>query len=618
MYKFCFACLCSLHKSQAGYKKVAKASGLVLALATVAGFSAAVQAADTGDAPASYGLALHEIPVEPPRFGTRAPDDDEIGIFSDDEDNFDDEDGVPDFNPIVQNMKGYQLNVFASNPTNEVANIVGWVDFNGDGQFSADEAALGTLPPNTDDLTKVRLIWPDLDGVSSDFIGTSYARFRITTDVITPNDFVGTFSDGEVEDYMLTILLDTDGDDNADITDLDDDGDGIADLVEGLADTDGDGLVDSLDPDSDNDLLPDFYEVGPDPSNPQDSDGDGIADFRDTDSDNDLNPDTLSLNSDLDNDGISGDIEGIGDPDHDGVINPIDIDSDNDGILDSIETLTDTDGDGVPNFLDLDSDNDGVSDLIEASNGVIDVTDLDRDGDGRLDAVLAHGFNGLANTIETEDDSGITSFVLADSDGDGIPDFVDLDSDGDGKPDITELEGVDANGDSLVDQLIDSDGDGLVDSVDIDSNPNSADIDGDGIIDEADIDFLDDTDLDSDGIADSMDPDSDGNGLVDSAAGQFILGDELPDADGDGIPDLQDAIDGPNDDDTNGNGSNQFAGITGGSSEDRVLTGLSGGGSGCTVGAGTAKDPLLLLLVLASLVFLLRRRSTSLRLTERG
>ena len=616
MYKICFACLCSLHKLQA-HKKVVTTLGFLLSLATVFGASVA-QAADTGDAPASYGIALHEIPVEPPRLGTRAPDDDVIGIISDDDDNIDDEDGIPDFNQIVQNMKGYQLNVFGSNPTNEVANIVGWIDFNGDGQFSANEAALGTLPPNTNELTKVRLVWPDLDGISSDFVGTSYARFRITTDVITPNDFIGTFSDGEVEDYQVEILLDTDGDDNADITDNDDDGDSITDKIEGDVDTDGDGLVDRLDPDSDNDLLPDFFEVGPDVGFPVDTDGDGIPDFLDVDSNNDLNPDTLSLNSDLDNDGISGEIEGVGDPDGDGIINAIDIDSDNDGIIDSIETLTDTDGDGVPNFLDLDSDNDGVSDLIEASNGVIDVTDLDRDGDGRLDAVLAHGFNGLADTIETSSDSGVTSFVLADSDGDGIADFVDLDSDSDGIPDITEQEGQDADGDSLVDQLLDSDGDGLVDSVDIDFNPSSSDTDGDGIIDEADIDFVDDSDLDSDGIADSMDPDSDGNGLVDTAVGQFIVGDELPDADADGIPDLQDAIDGPNADDTNGNGGNQFAGITGGSSDDRVQTGLSGSGAGCTIGSGTAKDPLFLLLLVVSLGFLLRRRMSAVQLSRRS
>ena len=72
--------------------------------------------------------------------------------------------------------------------------------------------------------------------------------------------------------------------------------------------------------------------------------------------------------------------------------------------------------------------------------------------------------------------------------------------------------------------LLDSDGDGLFDVVDIDNNPGSSDIDGDGIIDEADIDFVNGgADTDFDGIADASDPDADGNGLVDTAVGQFIL-----------------------------------------------------------------------------------------------
>ena len=608
MYKFSLACLSSplggKRRSQALLNPSTTLLSVLVAIASVFGVSAA-HAVDIGNLPASYGQALHNIPVEPPQLGWRAPDADDPsapGGFDDTEDN-----GVPDFSTIVQNAKGYQLNVFAANPTNEVANVVGWIDFNGDGMFTPEEAAVQTIPPNTNEVVKVRMVWPQLEGVSSDFTGLSYARFRITTDVITPNDFVGTFSDGEVEDYEVFIMPDADGDFIADDEDPDDDNDRIPDVVEGFtADSDGDGILDYLDADSDNDLLPDFFEVGPNPQVPVDTDGDGIPDFLDLDSDNDQNPDSLLLNADLDGDGIAGDIEGIGDPDGDGILNALDIDSDNDGILDSIETLSDTDGDRIPNFLDLDSDNDGVSDLIEASNGVIDVTDLDRDGDGRLDPVLPHGTNGLADTIETEIDSGVTSFVLADSDGDGIADFVDLDSDSDGTPDIIELQGVDANNDSLVDLLLDSDGDGLFDVIDIDSNPNSSDIDGDGIIDEADIDFLDGTDTDFDGIVDSMDPDSDGNGLVDTAVGQFVLGDQLPDSDADGIPDLQDAIDGPNDDDTNGNGANQLLGNTGGNSG-LVQTGLSGGGAGCTV--GSSKDPLLLLLAIISLGFLLRRRA---------
>jgi len=251
---------------------------------------------------------------------------------------------------------------------------------------------------------------------------------------------------------------------------------------------------------------------------------------------------------------------------------------------------------------------------------VIEVLDLDRDGDGRLDPGLYHSENGLADTIETEPDSGVTAFVLADSDGDGIPDYLDLDSDSDGTPDLIEqTSGNDANADSQLDALVDTDGDGLIDSVDIDSNPAGSDLDGDGIVDDADIDFVEGTDSDLDGIVDSRDPDSDGNGFVDANSGQFVFGDTFPDSDADGIPDLQDAIDGPNSDETNGNGANQFAGIAG--MGNRVQTGLSGNGGGCTITAGQAKnaaiDPLFILLLVVSFGYLALRRQTTVQAPSR-
>ncbi|MDD9934820.1 MAG: hypothetical protein OXT09_14520, partial [Myxococcales bacterium] len=55
---------------------------------------------------------------------------------------------------------------------------------------------------------------------------------------------------------------DTDGDNVPDFQDLDDDNDGIPDLVEGDADTDGDGTPDYRDLDSDNDGIPDVTEAG--------------------------------------------------------------------------------------------------------------------------------------------------------------------------------------------------------------------------------------------------------------------------------------------------------------------------------------------------------------------
>lgn len=69
------------------------------------------------------------------------------------------------------------------------------------------------------------------------------------------------------------------------------DGDGIADVLEMVAgqdlDTDGDGLVDRIDGDSDGDGLPDVLEAGADGCTIADTDGDGVPDSRDADSDDD-------------------------------------------------------------------------------------------------------------------------------------------------------------------------------------------------------------------------------------------------------------------------------------------------------------------------------------------
>ena len=89
------------------------------------------------------------------------------------------------------------------------------------------------------------------------------------------------------------------------INSIDDDGDGILNVIEGTDDTDGDGIPDYQDIDSDNDNILDAEEGN------IDSDGDGTPNYKD-------------------------------------------LDSDDDGISDRIETNSDCDADGTPNYLDLD------------------------------------------------------------------------------------------------------------------------------------------------------------------------------------------------------------------------------------------------------------------------
>lgn len=546
-------------------------------------------AVDTGDAPLSYGTASHTVVEGAPYFGEISPDDNEpvAGPLADldDTDNgaanaIDDEDGVFGFPTLVQNGKAWDVNVFATNPGTSDVTIVGWVDFDGNGNFEPDEAASGVLPAGADN-EKVKLIWNDLRGITTDYFGTTYLRIRVSSDSFGNADPSGQLSDGEVEDYLMQILSDTDGDEIPNQIDPDNDNDGIPDVVEGTSvDTDNDGTPDYLDFDSDNDFVPDFVEAGDDPQNPVDTDGDGFPDYVDLDSNDDGVADGEAVAGDDDADGATSDVEGNFDSDGDGILNGNDVDSDNDLIPDAIEigngdAPVDTDGDGVPDFLDLDSDNDGISDLREGNVGALDVGDLDLDNNGRVDSGQVFGANGMADAAETQPDSGIPVFAISDADLDGVRDYVDLDSDNDGISDILEAGGSD------------SDSNGTVDS--------NADVNGDGYIDDA-VNALTTTgalpDVDEDFLPDFQDADADGSAGGGSTSGGSTDG--STDGSSDGGTDT-----GSTDGSTDG-------GVTGGDSAEIIQTGVNG----CTIGAvGEPVLPLMALLAVAGL--LLRRRAVT-------
>ncbi len=593
-------------------------SVLIPALMITAG---PVLAVDTGDAPSSYGLASHEVIANGPFLGTIGPDDNDpvatIAADGDDLANGDDEDGISTFPVLIQNSKAYSLTVVATNPSATDASYTAWIDFDGNGHFEADEASTPMVIPAGTGADDNLLLWPSLDGISTDFVGISYVRVRITTDALGNDQAAGAASDGEVEDYAVEFIADTDGDLIPDQDDPDDDNDGIPDTVDGVGvDTDGDGIDNLLDTDSDGDGISDFEEAGPNPQAPVDTDNDGTPDFMDTDSNDDGTPDSGSAD-DADGDGLADAVEGAGDADGDGILNIQDIDSDNDTIPDAVEAVdaqnpVDTDADGIPDFLDLDSDNDGIPDLYEASAGDIDTASLDADGDGRVDSGSVFGSNGLVDAVETAADSGILVFQLVDTDSDGSPDYVDIDSDNDGLNDTVESGGSDADGNGVVDALVDTDSDGIDDNVDA-SITGGADADADGIDDAFDSDFVLTADADNDGIVDASDIDANGDGIVDDS--NAIANGTLLDDDNDGVPDFQDTDDSSTPLTPIAPGDTDDEGPTAGPTVPdvpRVETGLDGI-AGCSITAGNARgfDPVLLLLVLSALGVLVRGRHVS-------
>ena len=207
---------------------------------------------------------------------------------------------------------------------------------------------------------------------------------------------------------------------------IDEDGDGLASIVDNapnhfgsIEDHDNDGISNRLDLDDDNDGIPDLLE------------GSGLID---TDLDNE--PDSSDLDSD--NDGIPDLKEGqtgLIDDDNNGVVDNI-IDANNDGlddlILNSFMTI-DTDHDGTPDFQDLDSDDDQIFDLIEANLPTANLSLVDSNNDGQVDTIID---NGLPTP----------TFVPVDFDLDGYEDYIDIDSDNDGFTDALENGDHNQNG----------------------------------------------------------------------------------------------------------------------------------------------------------------------------
>ncbi|MEL7038625.1 MAG: GEVED domain-containing protein, partial [Cyanobacteria bacterium J06592_8] len=183
---------------------------------------------DFGDAPATYGTPSHSI-VQTIGLGTAEIDAEAASQPTPDADGDDingttpdDEDAFTTLTPLAVNATSYSLTVPVENTTGNPATLVGWIDFDGDGAYQADEGVSATI---NDGDTIANLTWDatTAPGFSEITTGTSYVRFRISTDPLTTGDFDGVATNGEVEDYSLIIgappTVDLDGDnDGTDFT----------------------------------------------------------------------------------------------------------------------------------------------------------------------------------------------------------------------------------------------------------------------------------------------------------------------------------------------------------------------------------------------------------------
>lgn len=413
----------------------------------------------------------------------------------------------------------------------------------------------------------------------------------------------------------ITLQKDTDKDGIPDVNDLDKDGDGILNTVEGTGDTDSDGIANDFDLDSDGDGIPDNIEAqttagytppsgtvganGVDTAygaglTPVNTDGTDTPDYLDTDSDNSGANDTTEAKLTLAN----------ADADKDGLDDAIDADdasfgSANAGItnvlgtypkvgtqvnwrainaapviptpaaLDYVEKTTtpaadlaatdDTDTEGDKLVYSMTGGDDMALFAIDPATGVLTfkappsfAAPTDKDGNNTY----------LVEVAATDGEGAITKklltiTVLKDTDHDGVGDKNDLDVDGDGI--LNSVEGTaDTDGDGIQNQWdLDSDGDGIPDNIEAQATaafkaPSGVDADKNGV-DDAYGAGLVPVDTEIDGKPDYLDLDSENTGGDDNTESDVPVLSGV-DADKDGLDDTIDT------DDTNFGPAN--AGIT--------------------------------------------------------
>ncbi|WP_299667709.1 LamG-like jellyroll fold domain-containing protein [uncultured Polaribacter sp.] len=446
------------------------------------------------------------------------------------------------------------------NPTNtDGTDAVDYLDLDSDNDGTPDRLESNSILDGTYGINGLDRNFESLD---------NYSDVNGTYDNTPFNDFPDNPSGDEIDWRDATsVFSDNDGDGVEDLTDLDDDNDGILDSIElcnassvttskatitinidldsfeeettwTLAPSGGGANIASGGPyNNANDVISVPVEItstGTYVFTISDSFGDGLNDNSDGDNENG----TASYSVFLDGSSVfasgANPVFGSGgsaatvninvnslttttkpacltadpslDSDNDGILNYKDPDyaaANGSTIVNGVVASLDTDADGIPNFLDLDSDNDGIPDNIEAQTTL---------GYAAPDGVYD------ANGVDTEYIGGLTPRK---TDNDSKPDYLDIDSDDDGILDNSEagitLSGI--YGNNGLDNDYDN-GDNYNDvngSFDNSQSDNFPDADGD-VFNAGDVDYRDDTfttDYDDDGISDEFDLDDDNDGILD-------------------------------------------------------------------------------------------------------
>ncbi|MBK9382831.1 MAG: T9SS type A sorting domain-containing protein [Chitinophagaceae bacterium] len=99
---------------------------------------------------------------------------------------------------------GYVTQVSVYNNKGVNANLIAWLDYNGNGVFDASEAITPITVPSSASSQNFWLYWPV---TTNTFINGqhTYLRIRITTGAMTAANPTGYYEDGETEDYRIPV-----------------------------------------------------------------------------------------------------------------------------------------------------------------------------------------------------------------------------------------------------------------------------------------------------------------------------------------------------------------------------------------------------------------------------
>ena len=165
------------------------------------------QGIDSGDAPPSYGIALH--PITPETTLGLISDGDQIGagIQDDDNDSLDDEEGIffADGGRGTTADDSSSVVVVMRNQEGDEQRLNGWIDFDGDGRFSESERIIEGYRPFPQKNPQAKRFSYTIPPESA--CGTTFARFRLGSVNSDPD---GEDESGEVEDIPYQIDCVTD------------------------------------------------------------------------------------------------------------------------------------------------------------------------------------------------------------------------------------------------------------------------------------------------------------------------------------------------------------------------------------------------------------------------